>query len=443
MTTTLGLAAARPALRGDLVLGPAVRDGAGWTHTIKDPRSSWYFQVGPREFFIMSRLDGQRSLGEIGSEYAAWSGRRLAEPHWQQILGMLAARRLLTGTDDEASMARLAEAGRRQRRGTQTLLYRRLSLADPDRLFGRLEPRLRPLFSPWFVLPALVAALAVEISMAFSAAALYHQVRADWHYPPAWIGYVLVMWFGLMLHEIAHGVTSKHFCGASSEIGLLWRFPFLAPYCKADDVLLFPNKWHRVYTAFAGVFANLLLLLPFCVLWLLTSPGSKTHVLSAPLILFGSVAALANLWPFLQLDGYYMLNHSLGMVNLRKASSSYWAQLGRGLLGRGGAREAYPPAARRAYFLYGGASFLFVAALAGWAMTEGDLSLARRTGGPLALGITGSVIALLAASGFFARRLARVRESRKPAGAAEAVRQLDAAAPVASWRARADQWRKQ
>jgi putative peptide zinc metalloprotease protein len=443
MTAAAELSTARPALRGDLVLGPAVRDGAGWTHTVKDPRSNWYFQVGPREFFIMSRLDGQRSLGEIGGEYAEHFGRRLAQPHWGQLLGMLAARHLLAGTDDAASIARMAEAARRQRRGTQTLLYRRFTLTDPDRLFGRLEPWLRILFSPWFVLPALVTALALEGAMAFAAPALYHQVRADWHYPPAWIGYVLVMWAGLFVHEVAHGVTSKHFSGVSSEIGILWRFPFLAPYCKADDVLLFPSKWHRVYTAFAGVFANLLLLAPFCLAWLLTPAGSRLHVLCAPLILFGSVAALANLWPFLQLDGYYMLSHSLGMVNLRKASQRYWAQLGRRLIGRPGPQPAYPPRARAAYLAYGAVSFLFIAAAAGWATTAAYLWLARRAGPAAALGVLGAATLALVLTGMFAARRAAARTSRQPADAAEAVRQLDAAAAVPAWGAIADQWRKQ
>lgn len=441
MTAAVELAAARPVLRGDLVLGPAVRDGAGWTHTIKDPRTSWYFQVGPREFFIISRLDGQRSLGDIGREYAARFGRRLAESHWQQILGMLAARHLLTGTDDEASIARMAEAGRRQRRGTPTLLHRRFSLADPDRLFSRLEPWLRPLFSRWFVLPALTAALAAEIAMAFSGRALYQQVRADWHYPPAWIGYVTVMWLGLVLHEIAHGVTSKHFSGASSEIGILWRFPFLAPYCKADDVLLFPNRWYRVYTAFAGVFTNLLLLLPFCLVWLLTPAASQAHVLTAPLVLFGSAAALANLWPFLQLDGYYMLSHSLGMVNLQKASYRYWARFGRRLAGRPGASETYPPAARAAYVLYGGASLLFNLGVAGWAVTMSYLWLHKRVSPAAASGIIAAAVVAFALVGAYVARNRRARNLSQPADAPAAVRQLDTAA-VTSWSARVDQWRK-
>jgi putative peptide zinc metalloprotease protein len=432
--TTAQLTAARPRLRGDLVLGPAVRDGTGWTHTVKDPRSGWYFQVGPREYFIMSRLDGDRSVGDISGEYTARFGRRLADSHWQQILGMLATRHLLAGTDDERSLTRMAEAARRQRLGTPTLLYRRFPLTDPDRALRRLEPFARPLFSRWFVVPALVAALAVETLVAFSAVALYHQVRADWHYAPAWIAYVVIMWLGLVLHEAAHGITSRHYGGASSELGILWRFPFLAPYCKADDVLLFGNKWHRVYTAFAGVFTNLVLLLPFSVLWLAAAPGSTVRALAAPLVLFGGVAALANLVPFLQLDGYYMLSHALGMVNLRTASNRYWAQAVRAALRRGGP-VAYPRGARMAYILYGGASFVLFAGLAGWGLTAWYLWLARHFG-TAAIWMTLGIVALAALAGLIAARQARRGARRLPPSAAEAVRQLDAAAPGEEWQRR-------
>ena len=75
--------------------------------------------------------------------------------------------------------------------------------------------------------------------------------------------------------------------------------------------MLFPARRHRVYTAFAGVYASLLLL-PFAAVYPLLDAGGRLRAAVAGTLLYGSAAALLNLVPFFQLDGYFMLAHRAG-----------------------------------------------------------------------------------------------------------------------------------
>ncbi|KAB2339978.1 M50 family metallopeptidase [Actinomadura rudentiformis] len=369
MTAASAMDAARPQLRGDIVLGPAVRSGAALVHNVKDPAAAKYYQIGPREYFIMTRLDGRTPLKRIGLEYAEEFDRRLGEEQWRQILTSLAGRRLLTGSGEVAAPGEAgpAPASAPDRR---TLLNARVTLFDPQRFFGRILPFLRFLFSAYFVVPALLAVTALQVLVAVKAGTLAGEARQLWEAPAAGLAVMLILWLSVAVHEAAHGLTATRFGGASTEIGILWRFPVLAPYCRVNDVLLFRRRWHRVCTAFAGLFASLLLMLPAAPLWMLAPEGSALRHAAAALLLFGSLSAVANLIPFLQLDGYFMLNHALGMQNLRLESYRFirLALLHARQRDAGTAQrlKTYPRRVKLIYSLYGLGSIVFGAVLACW-----------------------------------------------------------------------------
>lgn len=354
--TTVDTTWTRPRLRPDVRLGPAQRRGEGVVHHVKDPRTGWYYRIGPREHFLLSRMDGRRSLDELGAEYAATFGRRLGEESWRQLFGMLHQRQLLDGATDEAALARLAAtAARNAARTRRGPLLARFPLFDPDRMFARVGPWLAVLFRPGFVVPALLAVLALAGYVGYAWSGLAEAAFAG---PRGWLTIVpgvLVAWAIVFLHESAHGLTCWHFGGRVREIGLMWRFPMLAPYCKVDDVvLLTPGR--RVATAFAGVFVSMLALLPFAGLWALAPEGHPVRRLAASVLVFGTVTAGINLVPFLRLDGYYMLSHALNLADLRGESYRFYGRL---LRGGPAAVSGYPRRDAVAYASYGAASVVF------------------------------------------------------------------------------------
>lgn len=345
----------RPRLRPEVVLGPAQWRGERVVHHVKDPLTGSYYRIGAREYFLLSRMDGQHGTDEIAAEYEAAFGRRLGPESWAQLFGMLHRRQLLAGATDDETLAQLtAAAAAKAERTKRTLLYARLPLFDPQRLFSRVGPRLAPLFTRWFVVPALFVVGLLAGYVGYGWRDLLTAVGENRSVGLSVAAAVLISWAVVFLHECAHGLTCWHFGGRVTEIGLLWRFPLFAPYCKVDDVVLL-SRGRRVATAFAGVFVSMLAMVPFAALWAFTGPGAL-HNLSGTILLFGTVTAAINLVPFLRLDGYHMLNHALNLVDLRADSYQFYGRL---LRGGPAAVAGYRPRDRVAYGLYGLASLIF------------------------------------------------------------------------------------
>lgn len=368
---TADLSEQRLRLRPGVRVGRLLRSGDDIVCYVKDPRSADYLRVGPRESFLLERLDGSRTLAEISEEYDREFHRRLSDAHWRQLLGALHGRDLIasgpdsgSGYDDRAgadggSVAVPVAASPRSRR---SLLRVAVPLVNPDRFLGVLVGRLGLLFHPAVVGAALLAVVLTELLVLTHLGTLWHDLRHNASrglYVPAAMA---VSWIVVALHELAHGLVCKRYGGNVPEIGVIWRFPLVAPYCRVDDVVVFRRRRHAVYTALAGVFTGLVAITPFAVVWLLAPQGGPARGLAASVLLLGSVTAVVNLAPFLQLDGYFAVNHALGMADLRRGSQRFWRLV---FTGRVAQLRRYSGRDRLAYGGYGLASLCFVAAAVG------------------------------------------------------------------------------
>jgi putative peptide zinc metalloprotease protein len=323
-------------------------------HYLRKRWSSSFYRVGEREAFLIERLNGTRTVEQVSNEYLQRFDRRLGQASWQSLLTMLGSRGLLLGTEHVTTRAN--EAPPRSQTGIKRLLYYRLPLARmPERIAG-LSPRLSIFFMP----QVFIVLLLLSAAACIYALSQWRSLSTAFYSTPdaalAIAAAIIVLWFTILGHELAHGVACARYGGRAQEFGLLWRFPLLVPYCKVDDVVLFPRKRQRVATAFAGTFVSLLAPIPFAASWIFgPAHGSLHHIAGAALVV--TVAgALVNLLPIFQLDGYAMLNHALGMVDLR--SDAY--DFGGRLLRRQVRFSDYPPICTLAYIGYGALSALLV-----------------------------------------------------------------------------------
>ncbi|MFD8584086.1 metalloprotease [Streptomyces californicus] len=403
------LAAYRPALRPRVLLSDPLLDGAATVHLIKDAETGSSFKVGPKEHFLIARMDGERSLAEIGEEYAGEYGRRLGDAHWKRLLGLLGAKGLLAaGTDASPGPSTApppgaigspgapaavppgaagsmgpsaagpgspaavppgaAASGRATASGPpapaapvpekRTLLRGSLPLvADADATTARLHRAVGFLLAPAVLAPLLALTLAMEAVVLVRAGELLLAVRGLVANPVLLTGTAVLLWVSTALHELAHGVVARHHGGRVSEIGLRWRLPAVIMYCTVDDYLYFGTRRHRIATAAAGAVMNLIFLLPFCALWLFAPLDDATHEAFAALLLLGSVQALVMLVPLPPLDGYRIASQLAGATGLA-ASTGVYLRLA---LRRSPEAAGYPRRARIAYPAYAGATALVLA----------------------------------------------------------------------------------
>lgn len=359
-----------PRVRDDIRFGPPMRAGNTIVYHLKDTRTNWFYRLRAQEYFLISRMDGNRTLAELGAEYEATFHRRLTAQSWTQLFHLLGRRALLQGEADEEHLAQLTAAARAQRstRAQRPLLWR-FPLFSPDRLLEHLLPRVRFAFHPAFVYPALVAIVLLEGFFIVQARTVQAELLWGMDHAPllplALLLYLLIALF-LVVHELAHGVACKYFGGSIQEMGLGWRYIYPFAYCKIDDVVLFQRRRHRVYTAGAGMFANLLMALPVALLWWFSPVHSFVRVVSVALLSSVHFLVVLNLIPFAPLDGCLMLSYLLNMIDLRKHGSMIWLQGIRRVLSRKPyKRIQYQGASRYIYLVYGLLSFISYAVLCG------------------------------------------------------------------------------
>ncbi|MFE3430266.1 metalloprotease [Streptomyces sp. NPDC059171] len=385
------LAAYRPALRPRVLLSGPLLDGAATVHLIKDAESGNSFKVGAKEHFLIARMDGERSLAEIGEAYAGEYGRRLADAHWQRLLALLGAKGLLSGApgpkpdpasappkpDPASAPPKPAPASALPKPAPasappkpdpasappekRTLLRGSLPLvADADATTARLHRVCGFLLAPVVLVPLLGLVLAMEAVVVARSGDLLLAVKGLLTNPVLLTGTAVLLWVSTALHELAHGVVARHHGGRVAEIGLRWRLPAVIMYCTVDDYLYLGTRRHRIATAAAGAVMNLVFLLPFCALWLFAPLDDATHEAFAALLLLGSVQAFTMLVPLPPLDGYRIACQLAGATGLAASAGGYL----RLALRRAPEAAAYPRRARIAYPVYAAVTVLVLAAAA-------------------------------------------------------------------------------
>src|SRR5262245_9742980 len=149
------LATVPPARRSDLLFRVQGEQGQ---YVVKDPRTGQFFTIGDEEFFLLWRLDGERTAEALCAAYEACFGKPLALADLDEFTALVRAWGFLKA-DDRAGAGPApapgpppAGAAGVEAEPRRSLLYWRVSLFNPDRLFDRVEPRIRFFWTRGFLL---------------------------------------------------------------------------------------------------------------------------------------------------------------------------------------------------------------------------------------------------------------------------------------------------
>ncbi len=287
-----------------------------FVYVLGNPNIGRYIKLGQTEYNLLSLING-RTVPEIASEFSRLYGPGLTVATIIQFIGKLAQYNLLAGQGLSAT----ASSQRLSRHA-----YLRFSLFNPDELFGRIVPKIRWVWTLWFVIGTLLLKLWIfflalqnwdELST--------HTARLTSEH------YVLIFIAGLIVifsHEFAHGLTCKAFGGRSTEVGVLLIFYLLpALYCNVSGLHLIPQRNRRLWVIAAGVYWQLLVGAIALLFWLLLEPYT---LLSDTALIFslGSLLNIAfNANPLIKLDGYYFFSQAMQLPNLMEKSRAYWRSL--------------------------------------------------------------------------------------------------------------------
>ena len=129
---------------------------------------------------------------------------------------------------------------------------------------------------------------------------------------------VAIFFISILLHEIAHGIVARKY-GLIPKNLVVSLYLFISPmvYLKIPGLYTIKEN-ERIKVWIAGIYTNLFLaLLSFSFIGHLQGELFKVvFVLGYINLMF----IVMNLWPFLPLDGYFILSTLMKMPNLRKKS---------------------------------------------------------------------------------------------------------------------------
>ncbi len=321
-----------PRLRPELESWEQIYDGQPYW-VVKDPISLRYYRFNREEYFIIEQLRKEVTLEELKKAHRKeFQDDSLSTNEIGSFVGTLMSRNLVLLP--QPNRDELLYRGSRRRWRTKfftqlsNFMFFKIPLYDPDKLFTRIHPRIRFIWSwPFFVfyLALFGVAMVILVSQWNQCTSMFSRLfYTRWNI----VMLIFVVYFVKALHEFGHGLTCKNYGGEVHEMGFLFLVftPFF--YCNVTDSWTFPEKHRRMMVTAGGIMTEIFFASLATIVWYYSESGSFFHSLMFNLMLVCSISTiLFNANPLLKYDGYYLMMDLVEVPNLRQRASTYMRNL--------------------------------------------------------------------------------------------------------------------
>ena len=344
-----------PKIAADVEVSEQREDGRT-VHIAGSMAAGRFILMREAERNVLGLLDGALTPAEVCAEFRRRHGAKLSPATLTKFLAKLDEVGILAGTRVRPpALPDLMPA---------MPFYLRFSLFNPDRLFTRMAPYLRWMWTPGSVVFSLLlmfVALLLSLMNPMEMAS-YGIYTVREHYLALFIVGMLVGFS----HEFAHGLTCKVFGGPVTEVGALLIYYFIPGlYCNVSGMRLIPQRSRRLWVIAAGVYWQVLVGVIGLLAWFLFAPYTLMADVAFIFFLSSVVDVVFNANPLIKLDGYYFLSQWLRLPNLMDRSRAYWRGiLKRALFGvRNREAARWSGRERAIYFAFGLLSFVYTVGL--------------------------------------------------------------------------------
>jgi len=323
-TSTVDLVRTKVALRDDLRFVPQRYAGNSWVH-IEVTSTSAFYRVGFTEYVFLSLLDGQTTFAEALAVTARTQGAEaLTEDRAMVLYRWVLDENLGEFLDVQVAEGRSSAGPKQEDAAKQAARWNpfwiRIPLGRPDGLLRSLTPYLGWLFS----IPATIvgcALIVVATLRLLAAADRFEEASRQVFAPNNWL-WLLVAWVLLKaIHETAHGLVCRRYGGSVRDSGIILAFFAPLAYVDVTSSWAFSSRWHRIHTALAGIYIELITASAAALIWLSTDSDLASHLLYNVIVMASVSTLLFNANPLMRFDGYYVLSDVLQIPNLASRSS--------------------------------------------------------------------------------------------------------------------------
>ena len=281
---------------------------------LHDPVRGKYFQIGQDELNILKRLDSSKTVLECLTAHS------LVPETAIPVISRFIDSGLLNGTRDEMRAVRRRNEKKRFAWLKWNPLCFRIPLGDPSPLLDRFSTN--AVFSRWtFLIWSLVVVLAAAVCV--SEWERLFRSATNVFAPGQWWG-VLFVWLAMkVVHELGHGLASKHYGVKPRDAGVLVLLFTPMAFIDTTDSWQIRSRQHRMLVSAAGMYFEIVLSAIALLVWNFLEPGNLSTI-CFNIFMSGTVTTLLfNANPLMRFDGYFLLSDFLGISNLYGKGSGW------------------------------------------------------------------------------------------------------------------------
>lgn len=316
-----------PRLRGQVDIHRQVFRGDTW-YVVQDHHSGKYHRVTPQANFILSMMNGKRTVGALWE--AACERFEDAPPTQSETIRLLS--QLYAADLIATDLPNIDEIGERHaKQERQTMIARlknplalRMPILDPDNFLNWTLWIVRPLFT-WF---GFLVWLSI-VGTGFVLMVLNWQLLTE-NFTDRILAaeniILLVLAYPVLkaAHELGHAYATKVWGGEVHEIGIMLLIFMPVPYVDASASAAFASKWRRAVVGGAGIMVELATASLALIFWLNAEPG-LARAFAFNLMMIGGISTLLfNGNPLLRFDGYFVFADLIEIPGLGQRSNQYF-----------------------------------------------------------------------------------------------------------------------
>ena len=298
------------------------------------PCAKSMFTFPPQNWKLAQLFDGVRTYEEIAELYSQQTGAQYSAEEMRDFASSLDAIDFWYRTPQEKNILLMQQSAEdRRKKLKQQNRWGDLSdvlfpAFNPDPFLTKLYSYTKFVYSGWFTTLTLgLFAVAAGITITHWGE-VGRDTAAFYSFSNRTFGDILVLYiivFGVVVvHELAHAYTSKHFGGRVTAMGFALVYLTPAFYTDTTEAEVTATRYQRLIVTVAGVWSELIICSIATIIWWGTAPDTAVHNGAYFLMMLtGIMSVLLNWNPLMKLDGYYMLCDLIRISDLKEASTAY------------------------------------------------------------------------------------------------------------------------
>lgn len=317
----------KPRLRGHVQIRRHHYREELW-YVLQDPASGRHHRFDPCAHFLISLMDGARSVQSIWDSAIAELGDDApTQDETIRLLSQLHAADVLQCNVPPDTFEIFRRQDRQQRMKWKQRLWNplalRFPLVDPDRFLARWLWLVRPLFGwvgaiTWLTL-VTTALVLIGVHWQELSSNSVERILATQNMLLLFLIYPVVK----ALHELGHAFATKVWGGEVHEMGITLLVLMPIPYVDASSASAFRDKRQRMLVGAAGMIVELFLASLALFVWLSVEPGTVRDIAYNVMLIGGISTILFNANPLLRFDGYYIFADAIDIPNLAGRSQKH------------------------------------------------------------------------------------------------------------------------